>query len=289
MLRLCKPVYARNSLELMMAPGLVRADASYSLILLLTALLAMLMTIPLAARAQGGPPYLTNDPGTPGNANWEINLGALPTVVRGASSYQLPQVDLNFGVGERIQLTFEIPYELATAAGQPSRSGWSNGYPGVKWRFLDQGDDGWQVSAFPQVELGASTTAYKNGLASPGPRYLLPLEAAHRLGPVDVDVEAGYIFPGKGPRERFLGLVIGRAVTDRLEFDAEIYNDRVFDTAPQVTTVDLGGRYRLRPGVIALFMAGRGVDGGAAEPSFLGYFGIQILLTHYGRQFDTGH
>ncbi len=26
------------------------------------------------AFAQGGPPYYTNDPGTPGHLNWEINL-----------------------------------------------------------------------------------------------------------------------------------------------------------------------------------------------------------------------
>jgi hypothetical protein len=30
------------------------------------------------ALAQGGPPYYTNDPGTPGHLNWEINLGYMP-------------------------------------------------------------------------------------------------------------------------------------------------------------------------------------------------------------------
>jgi len=59
------------------------------------------------ARAQAGPPFLTNDPGTPGNANWEINLGSMQTIARGVSSYQVPQIDLNFGVGDRIQLTYE--------------------------------------------------------------------------------------------------------------------------------------------------------------------------------------
>jgi hypothetical protein len=28
--------------------------------------------------AQGGPPYYTNDPGTPGHLNWEINVGYMP-------------------------------------------------------------------------------------------------------------------------------------------------------------------------------------------------------------------
>jgi len=70
------------------------------------------------ARADAGPPYLTNDPGTPGNGNWEINLGAVPTLERGVSSYQLPQIDLNFGVGDRLQLTYEVLYLRELRAGE---------------------------------------------------------------------------------------------------------------------------------------------------------------------------
>src|SRR5271163_5105021 len=102
---------------------------------------AAALSLSSAARAQGGPPYLTNDPGTPGNANWEINLGSMQTIARGAAAYQVPQIDLNFGVGSRIQLTYEVPYVLQTGVGKQTQSGWSNAYPGVKWRFLDQGEE----------------------------------------------------------------------------------------------------------------------------------------------------
>jgi hypothetical protein len=208
----------------------------------------------------------------------------MQTVLPGASAYQVPQIDLNFGVGERIQLTFEIPYELETASGQPVRAGWSNAYPGIKWRFVDQGEEGWQVSTFPQIETAASPTAVKRGLAGFGPRYLLPVEVARKWGPLDVDVEAGYYFPGSGPRERILGLVTGRAVTERLELDAEIYDDRAYDPTSHVTTLDMGARYKLGRGFIALFMAGRGISGIAqVQPEFVGYIGIQILLSHFGR------
>src|ERR1700677_1664457 len=83
---------------------------------------------PGTAAAQAGPPFLTNDPGTPGNANWEINLGSMQTIARGVSSYQTPQIDLNFGVGDRVQLTYEIPYILQTSTNLPLDSGWGNGY-----------------------------------------------------------------------------------------------------------------------------------------------------------------
>jgi hypothetical protein len=41
--------------------------------------LGALLLAPGAARAQGGPPYFTTDPGTRGNGNWEINLGGMLT------------------------------------------------------------------------------------------------------------------------------------------------------------------------------------------------------------------
>jgi hypothetical protein len=236
---------------------------------------------PNPVRAQAGPPFLTNDPGTPGSANWEINVGSMQTLAHGVSSYQVPQIDLNFGVGDRIQLTYEVPYILQTSTGQPLASGWGNGFPGVKWRFLDQGEDGWQMSSFPQVETGGSQLARQKGIAQAGPRYLLPIEVTKKIGPLDVDFEAGYYIAGHGPKERILGLVTGRSVTERLELDAEIYDDRAYGAAPHSRTLDLGGRYKLRPGMIALFMAGRSINGFSdGQPQFIGYVGIQFLLSN---------
>jgi len=252
------------------------------------ALIAMAHSVsaPRIAHAQGGPPFLTNDPGTPGNGKWEINLASMQTITRGAASYQVPQIDLNVGVGDRIQLTYEVPYILQSGTGEGHASGWGNGYPGIKWRFLDQGEEGWQVSTFPQLETAGSPTARDKGIAVPGPRYLLPLEITKAIGPVHVDFEVGYYVAGHGPRERTLGLVLGRSLTDRLELDAEVYDDRAYDAGPRSTTLDLGGRYELRPGVIALFMAGRGIDGsGNGQPQFIGYLGLQLLLSNDGRRF----
>jgi hypothetical protein len=247
---------------------------------------AFFALVPAIARAQAGPPFLTNDPGTPGNANWEINLGSMQTIARSVSSYQVPQIDVNLGVGDRIQLTYEVPYILQTGTDKPMESGWGNGYPGIKWRFLDQGEEGWQMSTFPQVETGGSLLARQKGIAEAGPRYLLPIEVMKKIGPLDVDFEAGYYVPGHGPRERILGLVAGRSVTERFELDAELYDDRAYGAAPHSTTLDLGGRYKLHPGIIALFMAGRSVNGFVdGQPQFIGYVGIQFLLSDYGRTF----
>jgi hypothetical protein len=235
------------------------------------------------ARADAGPPFLTNDPGTPGNGNWEINIGSMQTIERGTGSYQLPQIDLNFGLGERFQLTYEIPYVVQTRDGASTTSGWSNAYPGIKWRFFDQGEGGWQLSTFPQFETAGSAGAQRTGIAAPGSRLLLPLELARAAGPFSVNLEAGYYV--QGAPERILGLVIGRALTPRLELDAELYNDRVLGGGTDSVTLDLGGRCRLSRSFIVLFMAGRSIAASSAgEVQFMGYLGVQILLSDYGRK-----
>jgi hypothetical protein len=117
------------------------------------------------------------------------------------------------------------------------------------------------------------------------------MEFAHSAGPLDLDFEAGYYFPwhGHGNEERILGFVAGHAFSPRLELDAELYNDHgMGGVPPDFTTLDLGGRYQLHRGFILLFMAGRSIAGPAAtQVDFIGYLGIQILLSNYGRTLTT--
>ena len=244
------------------------------------------MQMLVRAHAQAGPPFLTNDPGTPGNDNWEINIASAQSISRGVAAYQVPQIDLNFGLGDRIQLTYQIPYVIQTDATQSRKTGWSNAYAGVKWRFGGSSDGGWQVATFPQLETDGLTSAQRKGIAVSGPRLLLPLEVTKRLGPLDVDFEVGYYLPKDNVRERTLGLVVGRSLSERLDLAVELYNDRVSGAPPAGTTLDVGGRFKLRRGFIALFMAGRSVSNSANGPSVIGYIGVQILLSDHGRALE---
>ncbi len=63
---------------------------------------------------------------------------------------------------------------------------------------------------------------------------------------------------------------------------------RADGAGPHFTALDLGGRYKIRPGVIALFMVGRSINGfSQGQPEFMSYVGVQILLSDYGRRFTT--
>ena len=99
-------------------------------------------------QAQGGPPFRTDDPDTPGNRHWEINFGFIGDRNPGSGAYQIPDVDINYGLGDRIQLKFELPVALQETRSQPASpaapavegtviGGIGESLLGVKWRFYE--------------------------------------------------------------------------------------------------------------------------------------------------------
>ncbi len=110
--------------------------------------MALLVLFAPAAHAQGGPPFRTDDPETPGNKHWEINFGWIGERNPAAGAYQVPDFDFNYGLGDRIQLKYEIPIAIeetrqlpATpdAPAQPGQvvGGLGEGLLGIKWRFYE--------------------------------------------------------------------------------------------------------------------------------------------------------
>ena len=61
------------------------------------------------AFGQGGPPFLTDDPGTPGNKNWEINIGLIGNRNPSEGAHSVPEFDINYGLGDRARLTHRVP------------------------------------------------------------------------------------------------------------------------------------------------------------------------------------
>jgi len=245
------------------------------------AILAPLMFVYFCstAFAQGGPPYYTNDPGTPGNHNWEINLGYMPFYYTGQSVSHTPDVDINFGVGSRIQLTYENAWLRVQNPFSPAKYGLGQSNPGVKWRFYDAGEGHLAISTFPQLFLNNPNDAVKRGITPASEIFFLPMEFTNKFGPFDVDYEIGYEVAHKGPNGWLTGLVVGHDFSSKLEGDIEFYNQGVFHPSENQPTIDVGGRYKIHKPVILLFMAGRSLEPARSNQSyFLGYFGIQLLL-----------
>ncbi len=232
-----------------------------------------------SAFAQGGPPYYTNDPGTPGNLNWEINIGYMPFYYSNKSVSHMPDVDINFGLGDRIQLTYENAWLRVQNLGESTKFGLGQSNPGLKWRFYDAGEDGLSISLFPQFFLNNPNDAVGRGITAPTDSFLMPAEFSKKFGPVDIDYEIGYLAVHKGPDGWITGLVVGHDFAPRLELDGEFYYQGTFHPSFSQPSFDFGGRYKLHSPVILLFMAGRSFEpSGPRQTYFLGYFGIQLLL-----------
>jgi hypothetical protein len=242
-------------------------------------LCVLLICISGTLLAQAGPPYYTNDPGTPGNKQWEINFGYMPFFFRGDSVSHTPDVDINFGAGERVQLTLETAWLRVHNPGENVKYGLEQDQLGVKWRFHDGGEQGSSISVFPQFSVNNPNHSVRRDITPPGDSLLLPIEFSRKFGPIDVDVEGGYQFVHKGPDGWLTGIVIGHEFTKKLELDSEIYATGTWRPSYAQPTFDVGGRYKLHPPVILLFMAGRGFEPARSnQPFFVGYFGVQLLL-----------
>jgi hypothetical protein len=250
------------------------------------------------AHAQGGPPFITDDPGTPGNHHWEINIGWVGDHNPGSSSYELPDIDMNYGWGDRIQLKYEVPLAAFTDQNNTTRAGLGESFPGLKWRYYEHHKAGepksdenmdFSLGTYPQVLINNPTSAVRRGVVENGPQYYLPLEFTAKWGPIDFDGEVGHWFGNKLVPSRWgRGLIAGHEFSDRLELYGEIYDlqdaNRIGSTPKQRQfTVDVGGRQTLDKGgrLRLLFMGGRGIQAVTrqnSEPNWIAYLGLQLLL-----------
>jgi hypothetical protein len=269
-----------------------------------------------AAQAQAGPPFKTDDPETPGNRHWEINFGWLGSRGAEAGDYSIPNLDINYGLGDRIQLKYELPiavHEVRESNGSLEQDslptheqvvvGLGESLLGVKWRFYqyrpassnprlaagEPPDVKYSVSTYPQISLNNPTVSVQRGVVAAGPQFLLPLEVNARFGPIRVDAEAGYWFTNRNvPQSWIRGAILGHEFTPRTGTYFEIYDqqdaNRVGDAAKQrQATLGLGGRHALDKSntLLLLFMGGRSfqkVVSGNGQPGWIAYIGLQLLL-----------
>ncbi len=242
-------------------------------------MLVLGLLVGASAFAQGGPPFYTNDPGTPGPRNWEINVGYEPFLYSRQSITHTPDLDINYGIGDRIQLTYENAWLRVKGLPAAAKYGLGQSNFGVKWRFVDGGESGLSISIFPQGFVNNPDHSVRRGIAPQSDSFLLPAEFSRKFGPVDLDFELGYNFVHNGSDGWLVGLVAGHHFGSKLEVDAEFYNQSNVNPYASQPTIDVGLRYRIHSPVVILLMSGRGLQPASYnQPYYVGYFGLQFLL-----------
>jgi len=222
---------------------------------------------------------ITDDPGTPGDGHWEINTAALTNRIGGVGFYQLPLVDINYGVGDRIQLKYQVPW-VVTADHGDLRGGPGDSLVGLKWRFFDAGPSAWQISTYPQVQFNYTSSSAARGLADSGTSLLLPLEFMRNFGSFDLNFEVGrWLRPAEQPDTWIGGLVAGREITKGVELIAEMHDEIQTNSPRSELIANLGARWDLSERYTLLLSAGRDLRNRLAPTnSLLTYVGLQTRL-----------
>jgi hypothetical protein len=222
---------------------------------------------------------ITDDPGTPGDGHWEINIAALTNWTAHTKADQLPLIDLNYGVGERIQLKYEVPWIVDRGSG--TSPGFGNSLIGVKWRFYDAGPAGWQVSTYPQFQFNLpSGFAARSATADPGTSWLLPLEFERAFDSVDINIELGrWRRPSSQPDSWIAGFVVGHQVTKQFEVMAELHDETRTTTSGHEVILNFGARRDLSEHFTVLMAVGRDLtDTLGPKNNLLAYLGLQTRL-----------
>lgn len=167
----------------------------------------------LAAPADAGPPFLTDDPEPTATGHWEIYAPLFEAEGSGNDFQGSFGAEINYGPVKDVQLTLGLPIAYTHDA-----TGWTSGAgdlaASVKYRFYHDKAAGVQIAVFPGITLPTAS----NGLGAGHMTVLLPIWAQKDLGKWSVFGGGGYaINPGIGNRDYWTGgIALTRQFGDKL-------------------------------------------------------------------------
>jgi hypothetical protein len=230
----------------------------------------------ISAHAQGGPPYVTDDPETPGSGNWEINAAAVGAQNHQGWNLALPDLDINYGWGEHLQLKVDLNWASAQMLDGRRISGLGATDFGVKWRLVDQDQSGFSLSIYPQLSTNLVPSSAARGLIVDGRAFFAPVEIATEYDAFRLTAEVGPNFLERGPDAWLAGVIVVHSCGPSLECGVELHGaltDRQF-----VPLVNFGVRWQIAKHAVLLVAAGREFGSNAEDvDGLVFYFGIQLL------------
>lgn len=255
--------------------------------------LAMIVTacVLLVDPAWAGPPFVTDDPEPVDYQHFEINSAIQGTGIKGARSGELPSMDINYGFLPDIQLHVGVSASFLSASGQ----GWHIGYGdtefGVKYRFIEEDEEGWrpQIAFYPNIDFPTGNA--DKGLGSGHDKVFLPLWLQKSFADWQAYGGGGYWLNQHGDDRNywFVGGALLRKFSEEWTLGGEVFRQSA-DLAHSPTTTgnglssrassgfNLGGIYGLDDSRHILFSAGRGLQNVPATNLFSTYVGYQLTF-----------
>ena len=220
---------------------------------------------------------ITDDPGTPGNGQWENNLAIAFEHRPNETAIDVPAIDLNYGVGEHIQLTLQTAPVLVKRSGQGLIGGLGGTEAALKWRFLDETTSGFDMSMFPRVIFNIEQSSVRRGLAEDGTRFQIPFQIAKTFGRWRVDAELGPRASTVGQSEWLYGIVCGFDLAKPTMLMAELHDESRMNFSRDVLTLNVGLRHEFTENYILILSMGHELRSPDQPTALIGYFGMQFV------------
>jgi len=221
---------------------------------------------------------ITDDPGTPGSGKWENNIAILLGHRPNEWSIETPQFDLNYGWGDHIQLTLQGGPVILKRDDHGAVSGLGGTEAAVKWRFLDEEKNGFDMSMFPRVIFNIQQSSARRGLAEDGTRFQIPFQGAKTFGRWHLDGEFGPLASSVGRSEWLYGIVAGFDVTKPTMLMAEVHGTSRMNFTHDVLTANFGLRHEFTENYILIISMGHEIRSPDQPTALIGYFGMQFVF-----------
>lgn len=220
---------------------------------------------------------ITDDPGTPGNGKFEINLAIAFEHRPGETAFDAPAIDINYGVGDRIQLTLQGGPVLLKRSDRGAIGGLGGTEAAVKWRFIDDQQTGITMSMFPRVLFNISQSSVRRGLAEDGTRFQIPFQFSKAFRGFDLDLEWGPLVGTVGPAQWLYGVVVGVDISKTGALMVELHGTSRTNFADDELAVNFGIRQKLNDHCIFIGSLGHELRSSQAR-ALIGYAGVQLLF-----------
>jgi hypothetical protein len=230
-----------------------------------------------SVRGQGGPPMITDDPGTPGDGKFEINLALAFEHRPGVTTVDLLAIDINYGVGDRIQLTLQGGPVLLKRSDHGAIGGLGGTEAAMKWRFIDDKTTGITMSMFPRVIFNISRSAARRGLAEEGTRFQIPFQFAKAFSGFDLDLEWGPLVSTVGASQWLYGIVVGVDASKTTELMVELHGTSRTNFSEDDLAVNFGIRQKLNEHCLFIGSLGHELRSPEAR-ALIGYAGVQLVF-----------
>ncbi len=226
-----------------------------------------------------GPPLTIDDPGILDPGQWEI-IGAVTGAKSDAvDAFELPLLDVSYGLTPNTQLSVSLPYVFANQVDQSSHRHLGNLAVGFKWRFVNR--ESIQVAFAPAYAFGIRASAARRGVGDDEGILFLPVNFEYGFEKWTVNGEFGYASVNKNADALAYGAAFGRPMTERTQFLFEIYGGSATDFARNNMNFHIGFDIELNPKLHWLMSAGTGLwsPDSREELDFDFFLGIQYFTS----------